>query len=59
MTILIEILKSIPALILGIACYGVLFAISPWLALAVFVGGSMLLVAEDNAAGNSTENGEK
>jgi len=59
MTILIEILKSIPALILGIAIYGILFEVSPWLGIAVFVAGGMLILAEDGAAGNSNENSER
>jgi len=59
MTTMIEILKSIPALILGIACYGVLFAITPWLALAVFVGGTMLILAGDESAAKQHDNSDR
>ena len=58
-----EILKGIGALILEIAVYVVLFLISPWLALAYFIASIaialVLTVAEDNSAGNSTENSER
>ncbi len=58
-----EILKGIGALILEIAVYVVLFLISPWLALAYFIASIAIAlvrtVAEDNSAGNSTENSER
>jgi len=59
MFVLKEILKGIGELILTIAVCGVLFAISPWLALAVFVGGAMIILAEDKAAAKQHNNSER
>ena len=57
--LILDVMKAMLALFLALAGYGILYLISPFLAIAVFVVGTVLVIAEDNSAGNSTENSER